>query len=191
MVEAAPLQILVVDDNVDLAENVAELFADGKHRVRVAHNGAEAKVMVDEELFELAVVDVRLPDTSGVELAAELSERVPEGEIILMTANASLDSAIAAVSLLVGGQVFAQSLDSTEPTNDLPNEYQAIDGWAKMPVGRDWGSTSAVDIDPDGRSIWVAEPTPTMARSAARARPRGWRWTRPGTSMVPRSGPAR
>ena len=69
------------------------------------------------------------------------------------------DSAIIALaaSLLAGGQVFAQSLDSTEPTNDLPNEYQAIDGWAKMPAGRYWGSTSAVDIDPDGRSIWVAE----------------------------------
>ena len=64
---------------------------------------------------------------------------------------------VLAGSLLAGGQVFAQSLDSTEPTNDLPNEYQAIDGWAKMPVGRNWGSTSAVDIDPDGWSIWVAE----------------------------------
>ncbi len=44
-----------------------------------------------------------------------------------------------------------------EPTNDLPNPYQTIEGWAKLPAGRTWGSTSAVDIAPDGKSIWVAE----------------------------------
>jgi len=43
------------------------------------------------------------------------------------------------------------------PTNDLPNPYHTIEGWAKLPAGRTWGSTSAVDLDPDGTSIWVAE----------------------------------
>ena len=36
------------------------------------------------------------------------------------------------------------------PTNDAPNPYQTIEGWAKMPEGREWGSTSAVDVDKDG-----------------------------------------
>jgi len=44
-----------------------------------------------------------------------------------------------------------------EPTNDLPDPYRTIEGWAKMPEGRTWGSTSAVDIDRDGTSIWVGE----------------------------------
>jgi sugar lactone lactonase YvrE len=43
------------------------------------------------------------------------------------------------------------------PVNALPNPYQTIEGWAKMPEGRTWGSTSAVAIDRDGQSIWVAE----------------------------------
>ena len=43
------------------------------------------------------------------------------------------------------------------PTNDLPNPYRTVTGWAAMPNGRSWGSTSAVDIDPDGSSVWVAE----------------------------------
>jgi hypothetical protein len=46
---------------------------------------------------------------------------------------------------------------SATPTNDAPNPYNTIEGWAKLPEGRAWGSTSAVDIDKDGRSIWVAE----------------------------------
>jgi sugar lactone lactonase YvrE len=43
------------------------------------------------------------------------------------------------------------------PTNDAPNPYETIEGYFKMPEGRTWGSTSAVDIDRDGKSIWVAE----------------------------------
>jgi sugar lactone lactonase YvrE len=47
--------------------------------------------------------------------------------------------------------------DTIAPTNDAPNPYTTIEGWAKMPAGRTWGSTSAVDIDRDGVSVWVAE----------------------------------
>ena len=43
------------------------------------------------------------------------------------------------------------------PVNDLPNPYNTIEGYAKLPEGRTWGSTSAVEIDKDGKSFWVAE----------------------------------
>ena len=43
------------------------------------------------------------------------------------------------------------------PTNDAPNQYRTIEHWAKLPDGRKMGSTSAVDIDKDGKSIWVVE----------------------------------
>src|SRR5437762_342394 len=57
--------------------------------------------------------------------------------------------------LCFGAALIAQG--DSKPTNDLPNPYKAVDGYFKMPQGRTWGSTSAVDIDKDGRSIWVAE----------------------------------
>jgi len=53
--------------------------------------------------------------------------------------------------------VSGSSQGDLKPVNDLPNPYRTIENWAKMPEGRTWGSTSAVDIDPDGKSIWVAE----------------------------------
>jgi streptogramin lyase len=46
---------------------------------------------------------------------------------------------------------------SGQGNDSLPNPYQTVEGWARMPEGRTWGSTSAVEIDPDGKSIWVAE----------------------------------
>jgi sugar lactone lactonase YvrE len=47
--------------------------------------------------------------------------------------------------------------DTNEPTNDGPNPYRTIEHWAKLPDGRKMGSTSAIDIDKDGVSVWVAE----------------------------------
>ena len=51
--------------------------------------------------------------------------------------------------------VAQQAKDS--PTNDAPNAYRTIEGWARLPAGRVWGSTSSVGIDKDGSSIWVGE----------------------------------
>jgi sugar lactone lactonase YvrE len=66
--------------------------------------------------------------------------------------RAHLTSAVAvAVIGLAGGRLEAQ------PTNTQPNPYRTVEGWAKMPEGRTWGSTSAVEVHPDGKSIWVAE----------------------------------
>jgi sugar lactone lactonase YvrE len=46
---------------------------------------------------------------------------------------------------------------AAQPTNDAPNPYQTVENHFKLPDGRTWGSTSAVDIAPDGKTIWVAE----------------------------------
>jgi streptogramin lyase len=44
-----------------------------------------------------------------------------------------------------------------QPTNDAPNPYTTVKDYFKLPDGRSWGSTSSVDIDKDGTSIWAAE----------------------------------
>src|SRR6266540_3765839 len=62
---------------------------------------------------------------------------------------------VLALSILVVAATLAQS--DVKPTNDLPNPYETVANYFKLPEGRTWGSTSAVDIDKDGTSIWVAE----------------------------------
>src|SRR5437867_86757 len=63
-------------------------------------------------------------------------------------------TAIAGAFVAAGWRTFAQS---PQPVNDRPNPYASIENYFKLPEGRTWGSTSAVDIDKDGTSIWVAE----------------------------------
>lgn len=60
-----------------------------------------------------------------------------------------------AMSMAQAGTAAAQA--TMAPVNDAPNPYQTVENYFKLPEGRTWGSTSAVDIDPDGKSIWVAE----------------------------------
>lgn len=63
----------------------------------------------------------------------------------------------AALALLLSTPVVAGAQQPGAPVNDRPNPYATEAGWAKLPPGRTWGSTSAVEIDRDGTSIWVAE----------------------------------
>jgi len=67
----------------------------------------------------------------------------------------TLASAIVAALAMSAGGAYTQG--NFQPVNDLSNPYTTVENWAKMPEGRTWGATSAVDIDPDGKSIWVAE----------------------------------
>jgi DNA-binding beta-propeller fold protein YncE len=60
------------------------------------------------------------------------------------------------VAAVTGVTLWAQPTPPP-PINDLPNPYQTVEGFFKMPEGRTWGATSAVDISPDGKIVWVAE----------------------------------
>ncbi len=58
--------------------------------------------------------------------------------------------AVAPVGLLLGQA-------AVQPVNNLPNPYTTVGAWGTLPAGRAWGPVSAVHVDRDGRSIWVAE----------------------------------
>lgn len=62
---------------------------------------------------------------------------------------------LAAVILMASLLVSAQG--DVAPVNDRPNPYQPGAGWGVLADGRQWGAVTAVDVDGDGRSIWVVE----------------------------------
>ncbi len=92
--------VLIVDDNEDLAENVCEILdeLDG-HTVQchLAASGAHAIATVSEHPFDAAVIDVHLPDTDGFALISELRARAPHLQIVVITGDAAIEGAIAAV----------------------------------------------------------------------------------------------
>jgi len=81
--------------------------------------------------------------------------------------NSSLKSPIRQAMITMAAALGALSMAACAQTNysdpemaalnDLPNPYETVEGWLKLPQGRTWGSASAVHIDVDGTSVWVAE----------------------------------
>ncbi len=82
--------ILVVDDEIDLAELVAFNLRQAGHTVSVTHRGADANALfVSDTLFDLVVLDRMLPDLSGIELCRRLRQnpRTASTPVLMLTAK--------------------------------------------------------------------------------------------------------
>jgi signal transduction histidine kinase len=98
VIEPAPRRprILLVDDNRPLVENLAEILEEAGYAVRAAGSCAAALPLAAEG-FDVALVDLKLPDGDGTALAPRLKDLSPAGEVVLLTGFATLESAVAAV----------------------------------------------------------------------------------------------
>src|SRR6516165_439764 len=90
-------RVLIVDDNATLVANLTEILEDAGYAVRGRGTCAEALHGARELGFDVALVDLRLPDGDGTALAPQLKEVAPYGEVVLLTGFATLESAVAAV----------------------------------------------------------------------------------------------
>ncbi|MCE9670455.1 ATP-binding protein [Myxococcus stipitatus] len=95
-VSQPPARILLVDDNAAFLDNLHELLGDAGYAVRGASTCKAARERAREG-FDVALVDLRLPDGDGTALAAELKAGAPDSEVVLLTGFATLETAMAAV----------------------------------------------------------------------------------------------
>ncbi len=79
------LRVLVVDDNRDLADSVAEILSDKGHFVRVAYRGDKAIELSHEHDFDLCLLDIHLPDVNGFDLFHLFHSENPDITIIMIT----------------------------------------------------------------------------------------------------------
>jgi signal transduction histidine kinase len=93
-----PADILVIDDDPRLCATVGDVLQHRGHRVRTAHRGREALEHLGQQPVDLAIVDFRLPDVSGVDLLASIKATSPETVVILISGQASLSSAPQAIN---------------------------------------------------------------------------------------------
>lgn len=119
-------RILIIDDNTSLGQNLREVLEGTPELdvdVRLAPDGTQGLARAKAEGFDVAVVDVKLPDSSGVDLIRPLRAASPDGEIILVTGFATVDTAIAALR----AGAFAFILKSFRPEELISAVAQAIE----------------------------------------------------------------
>ena len=92
------VKILLVDDETAILETLSILFRGAGYDVTVANSGAEALTALSEEKPDIVLTDIRMPGATGLEVLAKAREVDAEISVILMTAQASLQSAVRAVN---------------------------------------------------------------------------------------------
>lgn len=90
-------KVLLVDDNEALLDNLGEILGDAGYQVQMAKTCATARQVPSGGGFDVALVDLRLPDGEGTALAGELKTLLPDSEVVLLTGHATVESASAAV----------------------------------------------------------------------------------------------
>lgn len=89
--------ILVVDDEFEVRELIADILRREGHPVVTAVDGRQAVEMLDGHAFSLIISDLMMPVVTGLEVLAEAKLQLPTAEVILVTANGSFDSAVKAL----------------------------------------------------------------------------------------------
>ena len=91
-------KVLVVDDERAILDTVEILLRGEGFDASVAHSGREALERFDELSPDVVLTDIRMPGVTGLDLLEAVRQRDPEVPVILMTAQASLQSAVKAVN---------------------------------------------------------------------------------------------
>jgi two-component system cell cycle response regulator len=92
-------QVLLADDDLELLSMLQEFLADQGYEVTTAADGQKAMAALEAQEFALAVLDLKLPGSSGLELLSHIKAHTPETEVILFTGYAGLESAVQALRL--------------------------------------------------------------------------------------------
>ncbi len=92
-----PARIFIVDDEPIVRESLGSWFANGGYAVEVADSGKQALDRLGSTDADVFLLDVKMPGMDGIELQKKIREAKPDATIIIMTAYASVDTAVAAM----------------------------------------------------------------------------------------------
>lgn len=96
---SVPIHILVVDDEEEIRKLAARELGTPQRRIRTAGTSREAVGAFKSETFDVVLLDLRLPDGSGMDLLSLFQDLAPEVQVIIMTAFADVDTAVQAMKL--------------------------------------------------------------------------------------------
>jgi len=91
-------RILIVDDDENIRNTLKAILEDEKYVIDTAVNGGEAIQKTQKTAYNVALLDIRLPDMEGIELLKLLKDTVPRTRKIMLTGYPSMQNAISALN---------------------------------------------------------------------------------------------
>jgi DNA-binding NtrC family response regulator len=95
--EASKGKLLIVDDELSVRDSLAKWFREEGYDMGTAENAQDALARMAEGRWDLALVDIKMRGTDGIELQRRMHEIDPEMVVIIMTGYASVETAVAAL----------------------------------------------------------------------------------------------
>jgi DNA-binding NtrC family response regulator len=92
-------KVLLVDDEVDFLDTLSERMRTRGMEVSTSSSGSEALKKVEEESYDVIILDLMMPGVDGLEALKILKEKRPELQVILLTGHASVEKGIEAMKL--------------------------------------------------------------------------------------------
>ena len=124
--------ILIVDDDAGVRIMLSSILNDGGYLVEAVENGKKAIKACEESAFDVALIDIELPDVKGTELLNKLKKMQPKMIRIIITGHPSMESAMKAVNERADGYML-KPFEVTELLamiarllNERTNEYLHI-----------------------------------------------------------------
>ena len=97
--------ILIVDDDASVRKTLSSILSQEGYIVETMDNGKQALKAIEKEHFDVALIDIQLPDVKGVDLLAKIKQKQPRMVRIIITGFPSMDNAIKAVNEGADGYV--------------------------------------------------------------------------------------
>ncbi len=92
-------RILIVDDEEIVIKSCFRILGDSNHAVDAAHSGREALKKVDENEYDVIVLDIMMPGMDGLEVLQQVKERYPDVDVIMVTGLSQVATAVKAMKL--------------------------------------------------------------------------------------------
>src|SRR5208282_1032529 len=92
-------RVLVIDDEVEIRESLEALLDMEGYEVELAANAAEGERKLESRVYDLVLLDLMMPDKSGMEVLRDIRERDRHTPIFMITAYGTVEAAVQAVKL--------------------------------------------------------------------------------------------
>lgn len=117
-------KILLVDDEKDFTDTLAQRLEIRGFAVSVAYNGQTAIDSIEQNTYDVVVLDVHMPGLSGNETLQRIKEIAPLVQVVMLTGNVTVEKAIAGMKL--GAYDFLMKPAETDALIDKINEAHEI-----------------------------------------------------------------
>src|ERR1700751_457032 len=90
-------RLLIVDDELSVRDSLGKWFQEEGYEVGIAENASQALTRLAENPWDVALLDIKMPGTDGIEVQRRMHDADPTMAVIMMTGYAAVDTAVTAL----------------------------------------------------------------------------------------------